>query len=135
MASPDSGRGGTLPQGRHSQMLTAAPSWLTVAALFTYKPLNGKRIAIVTHAGGPAVMLTDALSEGGLADTAIYRERLPTACLRSFSRDRRWQTRSISWQQAPLNSSDISSMPARTILSEIDAMAVIFGSPGTLSCG
>jgi acetyltransferase len=37
-----------------------------VAALFTYKPLKGKRIAIVTHAGGPAVMLTDALSEGGM---------------------------------------------------------------------
>ncbi len=38
----------------------------TVAALFTYKPLRGKRIAVVTHAGGPAVMLTDALSEGGM---------------------------------------------------------------------
>jgi acyl-CoA synthetase (NDP forming) len=37
-----------------------------VAALFTYKPLQGKRVAVITHAGGPAVMLTDALSEGGI---------------------------------------------------------------------
>ncbi|HSO77509.1 MAG TPA: acetate--CoA ligase family protein [Bacteroidales bacterium] len=37
-----------------------------VASLFTYPPLKGNRIAVVTHAGGPAVMLTDALSEGGL---------------------------------------------------------------------
>ncbi len=37
-----------------------------VASLFTYPALKGKRIAVVTHAGGPAVMLTDALSEGGL---------------------------------------------------------------------
>ena len=38
----------------------------TVAGVFMHKPLQGKRIAIITHAGGPAVMLTDALSAGGL---------------------------------------------------------------------
>ena len=32
----------------------------------TLPPLTGKRFAIVTHAGGPGVMLTDALSKGGL---------------------------------------------------------------------
>lgn len=37
----------------------------TVASIFMHKPLTGKRIAIITHAGGPAVMLTDALSQGG----------------------------------------------------------------------
>ena len=39
---------------------------LSVAALFTYPELKGKNIAVITHAGGPAVMLTDALSGGGL---------------------------------------------------------------------
>ena len=39
---------------------------LTVASIFMLPELQGKRIAIVTHAGGPAVMLTDALSDGGL---------------------------------------------------------------------
>ncbi|HBC77448.1 MAG TPA: CoA ligase, partial [Bacteroidales bacterium] len=38
----------------------------TVASVFMHKPLKGRNIAIVTHAGGPAVMLTDALSAGGL---------------------------------------------------------------------
>ena len=38
----------------------------TVAGIFMHPPLKGRRIAIITHAGGPAVMLTDALSTGGL---------------------------------------------------------------------
>ncbi len=38
----------------------------TVAAVFTLKELKGKNIAIVTHAGGPAVILTDALAKGGM---------------------------------------------------------------------
>lgn len=38
----------------------------TVAGIFTYPALKGKNMAIVTHAGGPAVMLTDALSNGGM---------------------------------------------------------------------
>jgi acetate---CoA ligase (ADP-forming) len=38
----------------------------TVASVFTHKPLKGKNIAIITHAGGPAVMLTDALTAGGM---------------------------------------------------------------------
>lgn len=38
----------------------------TVGCIFTLPPITGKNIAIVTHAGGPGVMLTDALSKGGL---------------------------------------------------------------------
>ena len=38
----------------------------TVGCIMTLPPLTGKRFAIVTHAGGPGVMLTDALSKGGL---------------------------------------------------------------------
>ncbi|MFA6128468.1 MAG: acetate--CoA ligase family protein [Bacteroidales bacterium] len=34
--------------------------------LFMHKKLAGDRLAIITHAGGPAVMLTDTLSVGGL---------------------------------------------------------------------
>ena len=39
---------------------------LTVASIFNYKKLVGKNIAVITHAGGSAVMLTDALCKGGL---------------------------------------------------------------------
>lgn len=35
------------------------------AAALTYKKLLGKNLAVITHAGGPGVMLTDTLSEGG----------------------------------------------------------------------
>jgi acetate---CoA ligase (ADP-forming) len=38
----------------------------TVASVFFHKHLRGPNIAIITHAGGPAVMLTDALSAGGM---------------------------------------------------------------------
>jgi len=38
----------------------------TVASVFMHPELKGKNIAIITHAGGPAVMLTDALSNNGM---------------------------------------------------------------------
>ena len=38
----------------------------TVGCIFTLPELCGRNFAIVTHAGGPGVMLTDALSKGGL---------------------------------------------------------------------
>lgn len=38
----------------------------TVGCIFTLPELKGKNFAIITHAGGPGVMLTDALSKGGL---------------------------------------------------------------------
>ncbi len=39
---------------------------VAVASIFLHPELKGKNIAIITHAGGPAVMLTDALSNGGM---------------------------------------------------------------------
>lgn len=38
----------------------------TVACIFTLKEVKGKNCAIITHAGGPAVMLADALEKGRL---------------------------------------------------------------------
>ena len=38
----------------------------TVGCVFTLPELKGRNFAIVTHAGGPGVMLTDALCKGGL---------------------------------------------------------------------
>lgn len=38
----------------------------TVGCIFTLPKFSGKSFAIVTHAGGPGVMLTDALAKGGL---------------------------------------------------------------------
>jgi acetate---CoA ligase (ADP-forming) len=40
---------------------------ISVASVFMYPELKGKNLAVITHAGGPAVMLTDALSNGGMS--------------------------------------------------------------------
>jgi acetate---CoA ligase (ADP-forming) len=39
---------------------------ISVASVFMHPELKGKNIAVITHAGGPAVMLTDAVSNGDL---------------------------------------------------------------------
>jgi len=39
---------------------------IAVASVFMHPKPEGKNIAIITHAGGPAVMLTDALSNNGM---------------------------------------------------------------------
>ncbi len=38
----------------------------TVASVMQTTPLEGNKLAIITHAGGPAVMMTDMLAKGGL---------------------------------------------------------------------
>ena len=105
----------------------------TLGATFTLKELKGKNIAIVSHAGGPAVILTDALSKGGmvipkLSDSPIAKE-LKSKLLPGSS---------VS------NPIDILGTGEPTHLSiaidycekkfkNIDGIAVIFGSPG-LTC-
>lgn len=39
---------------------------ISIASVFSYKKLTGTKIAVITHAGGSAVMLTDVLEKGGL---------------------------------------------------------------------
>ena len=51
----------------------------TVGCIFTLPPFKGKNFAIVTHAGGPGVMLTDALSKGGLSVPSLITQDTQTA--------------------------------------------------------
>ncbi len=46
-----------------------------VAAIFMHKPLQGKNLAIITHAGGPGVMLTDILTKGGMKVPKLQGEK------------------------------------------------------------
>lgn len=39
---------------------------LSVASIYSYKKPKGRRVVIITHAGGSAVMLADALSKGNI---------------------------------------------------------------------
>jgi acetyltransferase len=101
----------------------------TVAALFTYKPLKGKRIAIVTHAGGPAVMLTDALSEGGmeiphLSGPAADRLLEKLFAGSSVANPIDFLATGTAEQLGHIIDA------CENDFDEVDAIAVIFGSPG-----
>jgi len=102
---------------------------ITVAGIFMHPKLTGKNIAIITHAGGPAVMLTDALSKNGLNVPEISgkdsEELLSKLYLGS----------SISNPIDFLATGNAEQL--ETIIDycehkfkNIDAMVVIFGSPG-----
>ncbi len=101
----------------------------TVAAIFQQKELTGKNIAIITHAGGPGVMLTDALSSGGLEIPPIKGEKADELLSKLFP------------GSSVANPIDFLATGTAEHLGliidycenefdNIDAMAVIFGSPG-----
>lgn len=48
---------------------------ITVASVLIYKELLGKNIAVVTHAGGPGILCTDALQKNGMNVPKIEGER------------------------------------------------------------
>ena len=98
----------------------------TVAAIFMHKPLQGKNIAIITHAGGPAVMLTDALSNNGMEIPHIESPELLAKLLPGSS-----VANPIDFLATgtAANLGDIIDY-CDNELDNIDGMAVIFGSPG-----
>ena len=102
----------------------------TVANVFHCKPMKGKRLAIITHAGGPAVMLTDSLESGGLHIPHIKeseaRERLKSKLFPGSSVEN-----PIDFL-ATGNAEQLAAIidACENEFDEIDGMAVIFGSPG-----
>jgi len=101
-----------------------------LGSVFTLKELKGKNIAIVTHAGGPAVILTDALSKGGmeipqLSDSPIAKE-LKTHLLPGTSVS---NPIDILGTGEPAHLS-IAIDYCEEQFDNIDGIAVIFGSPG-----
>ena len=103
----------------------------TVASVFTHKSFKGKNIAIITHAGGPAVMLTDALVAGGLnipRITGEHHDRLLAMMNPGAS----------AGNPIDLIATATSEQLDRVIeyadkhLSDIDSIIVIFGSNGMI---
>lgn len=102
---------------------------ISVASVFMYPELKGKNIAVITHAGGPAVMLTDVLEQGGLsvpvlkgADAEALKEELFPGS--SVANPIDFLATGTAKQLGTIidfvnNKFDI-----------IDAMVVIFGTPG-----
>ncbi|MFZ3274154.1 MAG: acetate--CoA ligase family protein [Lutibacter sp.] len=102
---------------------------ITVAGIFMHQELKGKNIAIITHAGGPAVMLTDALSKNGLNVPEITGKASEALLNKLFLGS------SVSNPIDFLATGNAEQL--ETIIdycenefTEIDAMVVIFGSPG-----
>lgn len=98
----------------------------TVAGIFMHKPLEGKNIAIITHAGGPAVMLTDSLSNGGLEiphleHPALLEKLFPGS---SVANPIDFLATGTAEQLGFIIDACENDFP------EIDGMVVIFGSPG-----
>ncbi|MDZ7612416.1 MAG: CoA-binding protein [Flavobacteriaceae bacterium] len=102
---------------------------ITVAGILMQKESKGKNIAIITHAGGPAVMLTDVLAKNGLKIPQISGE----------ASERLLET--LYDGSSVANPIDFlatgTAAQLATIIDhceeefkEIDAMVVIFGSPG-----
>jgi acetyltransferase len=103
---------------------------VTLGAVFTLKELKGKNLAIVTHAGGPAVILTDALSKGGMeipglsdhpAARALKGKLLPGSSVSNPI--------DILGTGEPLHLATAIDYCEKKF-KEIDGIAVIFGSPG-----
>ena len=101
----------------------------TVASIFMHPELKGKNIAIITHAGGPAVMLTDALSsnkleiphiDGPKAD-ALLEKLYPGS---SVANPIDFLATGTAEQLGHIIDA------CDKDFDNIDAMAVIFGSPG-----
>lgn len=99
---------------------------VTVAGVFLQKPLKGKNIAIITHAGGPAVMLTDALSNNGmevphLESPALLEKLFPGS---SVANPIDFLATGTAEQLGHIIDA------CENDFDNIDGMAVIFGSPG-----
>lgn len=102
----------------------------TVANVFHCKPMKGKRLAIITHAGGPAVMLTDALESGGL-----HIPQIKDSDARQKLKSKLYPGSSVENPIDFLATGNAEQLAAiidacENDFKEIDGMAVIFGSPG-----
>ena len=102
-----------------------------VAGVLQHPKLEGKRIGIITHAGGPAVMLTDVLSNGGLEVPHLEDEVMKPLLDELFEG-------SSAANPIDILATGTAEQLEKTIifcdnLEAIDGMAVIFGSPGLFS--
>lgn len=102
---------------------------VSVASVFMHPELKGKRIGVITHAGGPAVMLTDALTKGGLQVPAVsgpMAEKLKEKLFPGSSVTNPFDFLATGTAEQLGYIIDA----CENDFDNIDAMAVIFGSPG-----
>lgn len=102
---------------------------VTVASILIYKELKGKNIAVITHAGGPGILCTDALQKNGLNVPKITSQKAEELLSQLF------------YGSSVANPIDFLATGTAEQLGiildyvdnyfdEIDGMVVIFGTPG-----
>lgn len=105
---------------------------LSIASLFHYRKKPGKKFAIISHAGGSAVMLTDALEHGGLSVPEIKgkdAEKLLTYLNPGSS-----VSNPIDFlATGTAEQLGIIIDYCENKFDDIDAMIVVFGSPGLIN--
>ena len=101
----------------------------TVGCIFTLPELKGKNFAIVTHAGGPGVMLTDALSKGGLNVPKIEGPEADELKTKLFPGSAVANPIDILATGTP-EQLGIAIDYCEEKFQDIDAIAVIYGTPG-----
>lgn len=102
---------------------------ITVASIFNYKELKGKNIAVITHAGGSAVMLTDALEKGGMKVPSLKGES--TEELKSYLYPGSSVENPIDFlATGTADQLGIIIDYCENQFDEIDGMVVVFGSAG-----
>ena len=101
----------------------------TTGCIFTLPRLTGKNFAIVTHAGGPGVMLTDALSKGGLKVPAISGPKADELKSKLFPGSSVANPIDILATGTPEHLG-IAIDYCEKEFDDIDAICVIFGTPG-----
>jgi len=101
----------------------------TVAAIFMHPLPHGRNLAVVTHAGGPAVMLTDALSAGGINVPVIEGSAADELLQKLYPGSS--VANPIDFL-ATGNAGQLEEIikACEEDFTNIDAIAVIFGSPG-----
>ena len=101
----------------------------TVASVFMHPELTGKNIAVITHAGGPAVMLTDSLSDNGLDVPHIEGAKADELVTKLFPGSSVANPIDFLATGTAEQLGDIIDA-VNNDFDNIDAMVVIFGSPG-----
>jgi len=102
---------------------------ITMGSIFTYPELKGKNIAIITHAGGPAVMLTDSLEKNGLEVPQINEKKGESLLEKLYAGSSVANPIDFLATGSAEQLGEIIDF-CDTKLDEIDAMVVIFGTPG-----
>jgi acetyltransferase len=105
---------------------------VSVASVFLHPELKGKRLAVITHAGGPAVMLTDALSEGGL-EVPVIKGPVADRLLEMLQPGSSVENPIDFLATGTAEQLGVIIDFCENEIEEIDGMIVIFGSPGLFS--